>query len=546
MIFVNLAPHSPACRGKESGKYDLAAAQPSLENSLLFVYQAVGMNKEEDRMHWRMSHGHYTTGFAWIVILVLGLGPQAARANDETAEEADAYHHAKALSLAFRNAAKKVLPTVVTIETKTKLAPLERGPLGRGPFPGAPSEDLFEEQTPGLEERSQPRGSLPNLGSGVIIDPAGIVLTNHHVVSGADEVVVLLSDGRRLKATEIKMDDKSDLAVVRIDSQEPLPVAKLADSDKLEIGDWVLAIGSPYDLERTVSAGIISAKGRSLGTLGRNNYLQTDAAINPGSSGGPLVNLEGEIVGINTAIFSRSGGNQGIGFAIPSNVARWAVPQLIKTGTVRRAYLGVSLAPLTSQRAAKLGVSPRQGVLVDKVFPDTPAAAAGLRDNDLLATFDGKPLHDATDLQQAVERAEIKSQHRLDILRDGKPLAMQVTVEEMPKDYATVPGGPATNGEDRLYRDTTLGLMVGDLPPPMANQLGIQAGSGVLVLQVEPRSIAHRAGVRPGMVILKIGQKPVKNAADVKAALEAQALNDGLILQLQTREGPQTVTLKGL
>lgn len=496
-------------------------------------------------MRWQTSHRHYTVGLIGVGLLALAIGPQSVWASDEAAEEADAYHHAKALSLAFRNAAKKVLPSVVTIETKTKTQAPDRGPAGRTPFPNAPSEDQSEEPTPGLGQRGQPRGFLPNLGSGVIIDPAGIVLTNHHVVSDADEVIVQLSDGRRLKATETKTDEKSDLAVLRIDSKEPLPVARLGDSDKLEIGDWVLAIGSPYDLERTVSAGIISAKGRSLGTLGRNNYLQTDAAINPGSSGGPLVNLEGEIVGINTAIFSRSGGNQGIGFAIPSNVARWAAPQLIKTGAVRRAYLGVSLAPLTSARAAKLGLAPKQGVLVDKVFPDTPAAAAGLRDNDLLASFDGKPLHDATDLQQSVERAEIKSQHRLDIVRDGKPLAVEITVEEMPKDYATVPGGPATGTEEHLYRDAALGLIVGDLPPPMASQLGLQAGSGVLVLQVEPRSIAQRAGVRPGMVIVKVGPKPVKNAADVKAALAAQPLHDGLVLQVQTRDGSQTVTLKG-
>lgn len=502
-------------------------------------------------MHPRVSFTHYTAWIGTILILSLGLLPHPVAGADaasaaESAADVDAYEHAKALSLAFRNAAKKVLPTVVTVETTTKPRPSEGGPQRRPPFQQNPFGDLFEDQIPGFGGPGTPRPA-PNLGSGVIIDPSGVVLTNNHVVSGADDVVVQLDDGRRFKATDIKVDDKSDLAVFRIDSKEPLPAAKLGDSDKQEIGDWVLAIGNPYELERTVSAGIISAKGRSLGAIGRSNYLQTDAAINPGNSGGPLVNLEGEIVGINTAIFSRSGGNQGIGFAIPSNMAKWVVPQLLKTGSVHRAYLGVALGPFSAERAAALGVSPRRGVVVDRVFPDSPAAAAGLREKDVLLAFDGKPLETATDLQQAVERSPADSQHKIDLLREGKPLSVQVTLRNMPEDFGTARMGPPAegNGADiQLYRNRELGLVVADLPPQVARQLGIDADSGVLVFQVQPESIAFRAGVRKGMVIQQVGQKRVKNVMDFKAAMEGQSLDDGITLQLQTPDGTETITLR--
>lgn len=489
--------------------------------------------------------GYWVVWIGWVLIVALGVSPsQVAWGAEETAEEADAHRYAKALSLAFRSAARKVLPTVVTVETSTDV-PLDRRAARRLPFPGRPFGDLFEEETP---DSDAPSRSVPNLGSGVIIDPAGIVLTNNHVVSGADKIVVRLDDGRRLKVTDVKMDDKSDLAVLRIDSREPLPAAKLGDSDKLEIGDWVLAIGNPFELERTVSAGIISAKGRSLGAIGRSNYLQTDAAINPGNSGGPLVNLEGEIIGINTAIFSRSGGNQGIGFAIPSNLARWVAPQLIKSGTVQRAYLGVAVGVLSAERAAELGVSPRRGVVIDRVFPDSPAAAAGLQEQDVLLNFAETPLETATDLQQAVERSPIASQYRIDLLRNGKPLSVQVTLQEMPKEFGVAGTGPSgERGGARIpvHPDRELGLAVADIPPQVAGQLGVKTDAGVLVLHVDRESIAFRAGVRQGMVIRQVGQKPVKNVADFKTVRGEQSLEKGITLQLQSADGEtKTVTLR--
>jgi len=500
-------------------------------------------------MRLQRYSGYCAAWIGWGLITALAVSPYpvaygAEEVAKEAAEEADAHHYAKALSLAFRSAAKKVLPTVVTVETSTDV-PLDKRTARRLPFPGSPLDDLFDDETPDSEAPSR---SVPNLGSGVIIDPSGIVLTNNHVVSGADEIVVRLGDGRRFKVTDVKMDDKSDLAVLRIDSREPLPAAKLGDSDKLEIGDWVLAIGNPYELERTVSAGIISAKGRSLGAIGRSNYLQTDAAINPGNSGGPLVNLDGEIVGINTAIFSRSGGNQGIGFAIPSNLARWVAPQLIKSGTVQRAYLGVALGVLRAERAAEQEGTPQRGVVIERVFPDSPAAAAGLQEQDVLLTFDGAPLQTAADLQQAVERSPAASQHRIDLLRKGKRLSVQVTLQEMPKEFGVA--GISPSGEDDgtripVYPDRELGLVVADVPPQVAKQWGIKTDAGVLVLHVERESMAFRAGVRKGMLIRQVGQKPGKNIVDFKAARSGQSLEQGLTLQLQSANGEtKTVTLR--
>ena len=230
---------------------------------------------------------------------------------------------------------------------------------------------IFKKAVPAVVLISHDRGS----GTGFIVGRNGLLLTNNHVVEGADQVTVELSDGREFKAATIETDPESDLAVVKLADAKDLPTAKLGNSDKLEIGDWVIAIGNPFELETTVSAGIISGKGRELGSIRRAQFLQTDAAINPGNSGGPLINLEGEVVGINTAIASNSGGYQGIGFAIPANLARWVTDQLIAKGKVERAYIGVQMGPLDARMASKLGVKDRAGVLVNDVVPGSPAAA---------------------------------------------------------------------------------------------------------------------------------------------------------------------------
>ena len=271
-----------------------------------------------------------------------------------------------------------------------------------------------------------------SIGSGVVIDKNGLVLTNSHVLEGADKVIVRFSDGQEFDAEDIRRDELSDVALLRIRNPPALQPAPLGDSSRLEIGDWVIAIGSPFELEATVSAGIISGKGRGISKIQRGKLLQTDAAINPGNSGGPLVNLDGEVIGINTAIASSSGGYQGIGFAIPINNAKWVIPQLLERGRVERSYLGVGIEDLTAREAIKLGIPTGRGVLVTKVNPDSPAALAGLEEEDVIVEFAGARIRDARDLQAAVETKTVGSQHDMRIIRNGQAVVRKVMLTELP------------------------------------------------------------------------------------------------------------------
>jgi serine protease Do len=334
--------------------------------------------------------------------------------------------YAKALSSAFRYAAESTTPAVVTIRAQISS---RRSLLGReyvGPdgsiYAPAPSASPQEED--GYDDSS--------IGSGIIIERSGVVLTNSHVIEGADKIIVELADGQEFLATDIKRDADSDVAILRLkNAPKDLPVAKLGDSDQLATGDWVIAIGSPFELEATVSAGIISGKGRGISKIRRGKLLQTDAAINPGNSGGPLVNLDGEVIGINTAIASSSGGYQGIGFAIPINHARWVLSQLHEYGEVRRSYLGVNIENLTRKEAIKLGIPSVAGVFVTQT--NAAAASAGLRVRDVIVEFAGTPVRDSRDLQNVVERKAAGSRHPIKLYRDGQARTFDVVLGLMPK-----------------------------------------------------------------------------------------------------------------
>ena len=265
----------------------------------------------------------------------------------------------------------------------------------------------------------------------MIIDKSGVILTNNHVVEGATEVTVRLSDGREFQGTDIKTDKETDLAVVHIKNAGDLPAATMGNSDNLEIGDWVIAVGNPFNQELTVSAGIISGKGRSLRDGKRAEYLQTDAAINPGNSGGPLVDLDGEVIGINTAIASSSGGFQGVGFAIPINQAKWVVDQLVHSGSVKRAYLGVRVEELAGDLAEQFGVHRHDGVFVNEVMPDSPADKAGVHEGDIITEYGDKHVATPGQLQQLVERTPVNDKAKVKILRDGKPQTMTVVAQAM-------------------------------------------------------------------------------------------------------------------
>ncbi len=478
-----------------------------------------------------------------------------------TPEEArQAVSSARELSTAFRVASEKVLPAVVAIETSPAVATTEReqpsprtperSPFrGRNPFEGTPFEDMFRDMPFGEDfhfemppGQPMPRGG--GLGSGVVIDPSGLILTNNHVVSGGGQVSVRLYDGREFTANQVWTDPKTDVAVVKIEGAENLTAARLGNSDTVSIGDWVLALGQPFGLESTVTAGIISAKHRGIGITPRENFLQTDAAINPGNSGGPLVNLDGEVIGLNTAISSRSGGNDGIGFAVPINLAKWVADQLAKDGVVRRAYLGVGIQPVTQKLADQFNVKPREGVVVTDVFPDTPAAKAGLKSGDVITEFAGVAVSSPQELQTLVEQAALGKAHALTIKRDGKTMDLAFTPEEQPADYGEARRGGPVEGPSGSSHLEKLGLEIGSLDPAIAEQLGVEGVQGVVITHVQPGSSADRVGLESGMVITSVNRQPVKDLAAATKALNDASIEDGILLLIRTGEGSRFVVLK--
>jgi serine protease Do len=468
---------------------------------------------------------------------------QASKTPDELKHD-PIVEHANSLSRAFRESAKVAMPSVVTVyshETAKKV----KGTRGENPmgdmfrqFKGTPFENMIPQMPEGgdFSFQTPPRDGM---GSGVIIDKSGIVLTNNHVVDGADKVTVHLSDGRNFTATDIKTDPQSDLAVVRFKPDSDLPVAHLGNSDDLEIGDWVIAIGNPFEQEKTVTAGIISGKGRELHDLNRSHrskFLQTDAAINPGNSGGPLVNLTGEVVGINTAIASNSGGYQGVGFAIPINQAKWITSQLVKDGSVQRGYLGVKIGDVSEDLASDFGVAKGEGAFVSEVFPNTPAADAKLKEDDVVVKFAGQTVHNSRELPELVEQAPLNTSQPMEVIRDGKPITLHVTVKQMPENY-----GQTDESHERHmkkaptasnYEAKELGIEVTDLSSDDADTF--KGHEGVLVTKVQPDSVAAEKGLRPGMLVYKIGKTDVHNVKEFEKALASESLKKGILLHVRT------------
>jgi len=444
---------------------------------------------------------------------------------------------AKSVARAFRAVSKRIIPTVVKIKTTTRPRTFRANPTSPAgePLPDSPFENFFNDSAPGYAPSDAPaRGGL---GSGVIIDAKGIILTNYHVVAKADEVLVELSDGKQFRAAEVKADEPSDLALLRITADHRLPAAILGDSDKLEIGDWVLAIGHPFDLDSTVSSGIISGKARTLPSGRRVDFLQTDAAINPGNSGGPLVNLDGEVVGINTAIASNSGSCQGVGFAIPANLAKWVAKQLIEKGSVQRAYLGVRIEAIRAERAPEPGVAPGQGVLVADVVPDSPAAKAGLRKNDRIVKFGRREIRNPRQLQEFVEQTEAGTSQAIQIVRDGKSQTVQVATSPLPKTFGlagSILQEPMVAGRSSVIE---LGIKVGDPTKAEIERFGYMGFKGVLAKEVEADGLAARAGIRSGMLIMQVDKVPVHSTTEFNMAMKTQSLSRGVMLLIRTPDG---------
>lgn len=358
----------------------------------------------------------------------------------------------------------------------------------------------FEHRMPAPREFQQ-----QGLGSGVIVTSDGYIITNNHVVEGADELSVSLPDKRTFKAKVIGTDPKTDVAVIKIDASN-LPALPWGDASQLEVGEMVLAVGNPFGLSQTVTMGIISAIGRAnVGIVDYEDFIQTDAAINPGNSGGALVNLRGELIGINTAIFSRSGGYMGIGFAIPSTMAKSVMQSLIKHGKVIRGWLGVSIQDVTPDLAKEFGADENTGALVGDVMEDSPASKAKLERGDILTAYNGAPVRDSNHLRGLVAETPPGTTARLSVLRDKKPLDLTITIGELPKELAKAGRDGGGKGEHALA-----GLTVEN-----ARQSGrSKASSGVVVMDIEPESLAERAGLQKGDVIHEINRKPVKDVKD--------------------------------
>jgi serine protease Do len=474
----------------------------------------------------------------------------------KTPRDAQAIAQAKNFSHAFRYAAEQAGPSVVKIHShvaakKVKGVTRGKNPFnGQNPFKGTPFEDMipdgrfFGGNMDNFDFGTQPERD--GVGSGVIIDRSGIVLTNNHVVQGADEVTVTLSDGREFKGTDIKTDPTTDLAVVRLQGAKDLPAARLGNSDDMEIGDWVLAIGCPFELDHTFSAGIISSKGRELDDGNHARFLQTDAAINPGNSGGPLVNIDGEVIGINTAIASNSGGYQGIGFSIPINTAKWVTKQLTENGKVSRSYLGVQLEEISSDLAAKLGVHANEGVLVADVMQNAPAAAAGVKEGDVITTFAGTAVHTPHDLRDLVESAAVGSKQTLGIEREGKHLSLDVTLKSLPDNLADK--GRVHRG--RMNRDNSgatfyaeeFGVEVGDISGNEAETF--KGFEGVVIRQVDDGSVAAKKGLEPGMLIRAVNKTPVKNVEQFADVMKKASPKEGVLLLVRTANGNRYVVLQ--
>ena len=434
---------------------------------------------------------------------------------------------ARMVSPDFVELSKRLKPTVVNIRTVKQITPRTGGRPAQ-PFMG---NDLFGDlfgQFFGQQQAPQKPRKQQGMGTGFIISADGYILTNNHVVSGADAIMVKLADGRELKAELKGTDDKLDVALLKIADKQPFPFAELGNSDALEVGEWVMAIGNPFGLAHTVTAGIVSAKGRVIGSGPYDDYIQTDASINPGNSGGPLFNGAGRVIGINTAIIANG---QGIGFAIPINMAKAVAEQLKATGKVVRGYLGVNYDALSPKLAKSLQLSSDKGVIVTHVEPGSPAAKAGLKVEDVIVRFDGKPVNADSDLPKLVAATPVGKSVTVLVYRKGKPAELTVVVGQQ----ASKAGGGA--GQSSQPANASIGINVRELTPEMARQLGLKEAKGVVVIEVKPGSSAEEAGMVRGDLILEFNGQPVDSLAQFAALAGKIAKGELVRLLLRRPDG---------
>ena len=434
--------------------------------------------------------------------------PQSTLAADKDA----GIQHLRNMSDAFVSIAESASPAVVYLEVESEI----RNASVDMPF-DLPGQDFFErffgpqfrEQIP--QQREMPRQFRQGAGSGFIISPDGYILTNNHVVANANRISVLLADGRELKGEVVGTDPPSDVAVVKIEGND-LPHLTLGDSDALRVGEIVLAIGNPLGQRNTITQGIVSAKGRSnVGITDFADFIQTDAAINLGNSGGPLLNLDGEVVGVNTAIMSRTGGSMGIGFAIPINMVKEIKDTLIAGKTVERGFLGVMIQDVDQEVADYFGVEPNTGAIVAQVNEESPAAKSGIQTEDIVLEYNGQTVRDASSLRNMVAQSDPASTAKMIVLRDGKRMTLDVEIGK--RDNAAVAALESPGIQEGL------GLRLQNLTTELAQRFGFAEVNGVLIAEVEPGSPADRAGLQPGNLIQEVNQKPVNNTREFQDAL---------------------------
>ena len=441
-------------------------------------------------------------------------------------------------SSAFTRIAKKTIPAVVFIKVEKSV---ESGQY-MSPFEFNNPFDLFSDEF--FERffgRKYPHMQQPRQykqmgqGSGFIISPDGFILTNNHVVGDADKITVQMSDGKEFKAEIIGTDPSSDVALIKIDGSNDLPVLPLGDSDTLEVGEWVMAIGNPFGLSHTMTVGVVSAKGRTgVGITDYEDFIQTDAAINPGNSGGPLINMKGEAIGINTAIYSRSGGYMGIGFAIPVNMVKAIKAQLVKSGNVTRGYLGVSIQDLSNELVDSFALKDNKGVLVADVVKESPADKAGMKRGDVIVEYNSKKIQDTGNFRNMVALTPPDTKVDIKIVRDGKEKKLTVIIEEQKKRLTK-----ATQTEIMQK----LGFSVQTLTEDIAKQLGLEPQKGVVVTEIVPGTAAQFVGLQPGNLIVEVNRKAIRDTDEFLEALNESLGSKRVLLLVKDRQSTRYVIL---
>ena len=478
----------------------------------------------------------------WILlcVLALGVGPGVVRNGFAGTQDAPFWTETPSAQVPrvqvpnFAGLAEHLDPSVVNIST-TQVVKGQRRSMPRLPFPNPfgerdPFEEFFDRFFGG--ENPQREFRRRSLGSGFIINREGYIVTNNHVVENASDIKVSLADKEEYDAKVIGRDPKTDVALIKIEAKKELPAASLGDSDKLRVGEWVMAIGNPFGLGHTVTTGIVSAKGRIIGAGPYDDFIQTDASINPGNSGGPLFNMNGEVVGINTAIIATG---QGIGFAIPINVAKELLVPLREKGRVVRGWLGVQVQRITPELAKSFGLDRERGALVADVMPDTPAEKAGIERGDVIVEFNGRKIEEMSDLPRVVANTPPNADVPVKLLRKGQEKTVQVKVSELKEEKVAAGGGTL---------EENLGMTVQELTPEIARNLGVTDSKGVVVTNVEEGSVADEAGVRRGDILLEVNQKKIQSVQDYRAAIGRVGGAESLLLLVRRGNNVLYMALK--